>query len=116
MDIRMKDGNNQSFEVNGGLGLISSRLAVEGPIVKDRSSFIIAGRRTYIDMLLKLIDDPNLNSNTLNFFDLNAKINFRINPKNQIFLSAYTGRDAFGVPGRFGLAWGNRTASFRWNR
>jgi len=116
MDIRMKDGNNQSFEVNGGLGLISSRLAVEGPIVKDRSSFIIAGRRTYIDMLLKLIDNPNLNSNTLNFFDLNAKINFRINPKNQIFLSAYTGRDAFGVPGRFGLAWGNRTASFRWNR
>lgn len=115
MDIRMKDGNNQSLEVNGGIGLISSRLAIEGPIVKDRGSFIVAGRRTYVDMLLKLTNDPNLNSNTLNFYDLNAKINFKINPKNQIFISAYSGRDAFAVPGRFGLAWGNRTASFRWN-
>ncbi len=115
MDIRMKDGNNQSLEVNGGIGLISSRLAVEGPIVKDRGSFIVAGRRTYVDMLLKLTNDPNLSNNTLNFYDLNAKMNFKINPKNQVFIAAYSGRDAFAVPGRFGLAWGNRTASFRWN-
>ena len=116
MDVRMKDGNNQSLEVNGGIGLISSRFAVEGPIVKDRGSFIIAGRRTYVDMLLKLTNDPNLNSNTLNFYDVNAKINYKINKNNRIFLSAYNGRDAFAVPGRFGLAWGNRAATFRWNR
>lgn len=115
MDIRMKDGNNQSLEVNGGIGLISSRLAVEGPIVKDRGSFIVAGRRTYVDMLLKLTNDPSLSNNTLNFYDLNAKMNFRINQNNQIFIAAYSGRDAFAIPGRFGLAWGNRTASFRWN-
>jgi hypothetical protein len=116
MDIRMKDGNNQSFEVNGGLGLIASRLSIEGPIVKDRGSFILAGRRTYVDMLLKLMSDPNLNSNTLNFYDLNAKVNFRFDARNQIFISAYSGRDEFAVPGRFGIAWGNRTASFRLNR
>lgn len=116
MDIRMKDGNNQSFEVNGGLGLIASRLSIEGPIVKDRGSFILAGRRTYVDMLLKLMSDPNLNSNTLNFYDLNAKVNFRLDTRNQIFISAYSGRDEFAVPGRFGIAWGNRTASFRLNR
>lgn len=116
MDIRMKDGNNQSLEVNGGLGLISSRLSIEGPIVKDRGSFIVAGRRTYVDMLLKLTGDPNISSNTLNFYDLNAKMNFKLDSKNQIFISAYSGRDAFAVPGRFGLAWGNRAASFRLNR
>lgn len=116
MDIRMKDGNNQSFEVNGGLGLISSRLAIEGPLAKDRGSFIVAGRRTYVDMLLKLTNDPNLSNNTLHFYDLNVKANYKINNKDQIFLAGYTGRDNFGVPGRFGLEWGNRTASFRWNR
>ncbi|MDD4198330.1 MAG: TonB-dependent receptor [Paludibacter sp.] len=115
MDIRMKDGNNQSLEVSGGLGLISSRLAIEGPIVKDRGSFFLAGRRTYVDMLLKLTSDPDLKNNTLNFYDLNAKINYKINEKNRIFLSAYTGRDAFGIPDHFGLGWGNRAATFRWN-
>jgi hypothetical protein len=116
MDIRMKDGNNQSMEVHGGLGLIASRLSVEGPIVKDRGSFVVSGRRTYVDMLLNLTNDPNLNNNTLNFYDLNAKVNLRINAHNRIFLSAYAGRDAFAIPGRFGLAWGNRTATFRWNK
>ncbi|MEA4935649.1 hypothetical protein SDC9_81774 [bioreactor metagenome] len=115
MDIRMKDGNNQHFGVNGGLGLIASRLTIEGPIVKDRGSFLISARRTYIDMLLKLVPDPALNSNTLNFYDLNAKLNFKINDRNRIFLSAYSGRDAFGVPTRMGLDWGNRTATIRWN-
>lgn len=115
MDIRMKDGNNQSFEVNGGLGLIASNLTVEGPIVKEKGSFLLAGRRTYIDMLLKLTGDPELSSNTLNFYDLNAKVNFSINAKNRIFLSAYNGRDAFRIPNHLGLSWGNRTASFRWN-
>ncbi len=115
MDVRMKDGNNQRVAVSGGLGLISSRLTVESPIVKDRGSILIAARRTYIDMLLKLSDDPTLNSNTLNFYDLNAKINFKLNDRNRIYLSAYSGRDAFGVPQRMGLEWGNRTATVRWN-
>jgi hypothetical protein len=115
MDVRMKDGNNQNFSVNGGIGLIASRLSVEGPIVKDRGSFLLSARRTYIDMLLKLVPDPAINSNTLNFYDLNAKVNFRINHKNRIFLSAYSGHDAFGVPDRMGLSWGNRTATVRWN-
>ena len=115
MDVRMKDGNNQKIAVSGGIGLISSRLSVESPIVKDRGSILIAARRTYIDMLLKLSDDPTLNSNTLNFYDLNAKMNFKVNDRNRIYLSAYSGRDAFGVPQRMGLDWGNRTATVRWN-
>lgn len=115
MDIRMKDGNNQHFGVNGGLGLIASRLSVEGPIVKDRGSFLLSARRTYIDMLLKLVPDPALNSNTLNFYDLNAKMNFKINDRNRIYISAYSGRDAFGVPTRMGLDWGNRIGAVRWN-
>jgi hypothetical protein len=114
MDIRMKDGNNQQFGVNGGVGLIASRLTVEGPIVKDKGSFLLSARRTYIDMLLKLIPDPALNSNTLNFYDLNAKLNYKINDRNRIFLSVYSGRDAFGVPERMGLDWGNRTGTVRW--
>ncbi|MEA4982870.1 MAG: TonB-dependent receptor [Paludibacter sp.] len=115
MDIRMKDGNNQHFGVNGGIGLIASRLTLEGPIVKDRGSFLLSARRTYIDMLLKLVPDPAINSNTLNFYDLNAKLNFKINDRNRIYLSVYSGRDAFGVPDRMGLDWGNRTATVRWN-
>ena len=115
MDIRMKDGNNQTFEVNGGLGLIASNLTVEGPIVKEKGSFLVAGRRTHIDMLLKLTKDPELSSRTLNFYDLNAKVNFTINPKNRIFLSAYTGRDALRMPNHLGVSWGNQIASFKWN-
>lgn len=115
MDVRMKEGNNQHFSMNGGIGLISSRMTVEAPIVKDKGSFLISGRRTYIDMLLKASPDQSVNSNTMNFYDLNAKMNFKLNDRNRIYLSAYSGRDAFGVPERFGLEWGNRTATFRWN-
>ena len=115
MDIRMKDGNNQSFEVSGGLGLIASNFSVQGPIVKEKCSFLVAGRRTYIDMLMKLTKDPELSNKTLNFYDLNAKANYTINRKNRIFLSAYTGRDALRIPNHLGVSWGNRIASFRWN-
>ncbi|GAB1415830.1 TonB-dependent receptor [Paludibacter sp.] len=113
MDVRMKDGNNQSFGVSGGVGLISSRLTLECPIVKDRGSFIVSGRRTYIDMLMKLTNNPDISNNTLNFYDLNAKVNFKINKNNRIYLSAYSGRDAFEVPNHFGMSWGNRTATCR---
>lgn len=113
MDIRMKEGNNQSFGASGGIGLISSRLTLEGPIVKDRGSFIVSGRRTYVDMLLKLANNPDISNNTLNFYDINAKVNFKINDNNRIFISAYQGRDAFAVPNHFGMSWGNRTATCR---
>ena len=114
LDIRMNEGNSKKFEVNGGIGIISSRLTVEGPIWKDRSSFIVSGRRTYADIFLPLSSNKALQNNRLYFYDLNAKINYRINDNNQIFLSGYLGRDVF--KNNFaGMNWGNETATFRWN-
>jgi hypothetical protein len=113
LDIIMKDGNNQNFAVSGGIGLISSRLTVEGPIVKDKSSFIISGRRSYADLVAKgfnLIDDDI----DLYFYDLNAKFNYKLNDKNRIFISGYFGKDDFGFE-ETGLDWGNTTGTFRWN-
>jgi len=115
MDVRMNDGNNKTYNVSGGLGLISSRLNVEGPIQKDKSSFLISGRRTYADMFLKLSDDPQLNNNTLYFYDLNAKMNYTLGKKDRLFVSGYFGRDKLGVGETFGLAWGNSTGTARWN-
>jgi len=115
MDIRMKDGNNQKFGLAGGVGLLSARLTAEGPIVKDKGSFMISGRRTYADLFLKLSNDESLNNNQLFFYDLNLKSNYRINDKNRIFLSGYFGRDNFGFQDQFGLDWGNSTATLRWN-
>ena len=87
LDIQMKDGNNKKFAMSGGIGSISSRLTLEGPIVKDRSSFIISGRRTYADMFLRLSPNEDVNSNLLYFYDLNAKANYRIDDKNRVFIS-----------------------------
>ncbi len=115
MDVRMNDGNNKTYNVSGGLGLISSRLNVEGPIQKDKSSFLISGRRTYGDMFLKLSNDPQLNNNTLYFYDLNAKMNYTLSKKDRLFVSGYFGRDKLGVGETFGLAWGNSTGTARWN-
>ena len=95
VDILMKDGNNQRFAGSGGIGLISSRLTLEGPIVKDKSSFIISGRRSYADLIAVgtgLLE----NGTSLYFYDLNAKINYRINDNNRLFLSGYFGKDDFG--------------------
>lgn len=114
LDIKMNDGNNQKFGVSGGIGLISSRLAIEGPLVKDKGSFIVSGRRTYADLFLKLSNNDNLNSAKLYFYDLNAKANYRINDKNRIFLSGYFGKDLLGISS-FGIDWGNSTATLRWN-
>lgn len=113
LDVKMKEGNNQKLGVTGGLGLISSRLSVEGPIVKDKGSFIISGRRTYADLFLKLTDD--FKDNSLYFYDLNAKGNYKINEKNRIFLSGYFGRDNLGFGDNFGIDWGNKTGTLRWN-
>ncbi len=114
LDIRMNDGNSKKYEVNGGIGLISSRLTVEGPIWKDRISFVVSGRRTYADIFLPLSSNKALQNNRLYFYDLNAKINYRINENNQIFLSGYFGRDVF-TNNFAGMNWGNETATFRWN-
>lgn len=115
LDIKMNDGNNQDYNVSGGIGLISAKLNVEGPIQKDKSSFLVTGRRTYADMFLKLSGDSALNKNTLYFYDLNAKLNYAIGPRDRIYLSAYLGRDKMGVGDLFGLQWGNITGTLRWN-
>lgn len=115
VDIKMKDGNAKDNVVSGGLGLISSRLNIEGPIVKDKGSFIISGRRTYADAFLRLSPDSNLNKNTLYFYDLNVKANYRVSKKDRLFLSGYFGRDVLGFGQSFGTDWGNATATLRWN-
>ncbi len=112
LDVKMKEGNNQNYNISGGLGLISSRLSVEGPIVKNKGSFIVSGRRTYADVFLKLTED--FKDNSLYFYDVNAKANYKINDKNRIFLSGYFGRDILGFSG-FGIDWGNKTGTLRWN-
>jgi hypothetical protein len=115
VDVRMKEGNSKKFTASGGIGTISSRLTLEGPLVKDKSSFMISGRRTYADLFLKLSPNEEINSNTLYFYDLNAKLNYKLNDKNRIFLSGYFGKDVFSFDDVFGLDWGNATTTFRWN-
>jgi hypothetical protein len=115
VDIRMNDGNNKDFGVAGGLGLISSRLSAEGPIVKDQGSFSISARRTYADLFLKLSRDTTINRNTLYFYDLNVKANYKIDDKNRVYLSGYFGRDVLGFSSNFGLDYGNATGTARWN-
>jgi hypothetical protein len=113
LDVKMKDGNNKHYNVAGGIGLISSRLSVEGPIQKEKSSFIISGRRTYADLFLKTTKDYK--DNKLYFYDINAKANYRINAKNRLFASGYFGRDILRFGTNFGIDWGNTTATIRWN-
>lgn len=115
MDIRMMDGNNKKFAAEGGIGLIASRLKIEGPIVKDKSSFMLSGRRTYADMFLKLSSDESVNKSKLYFYDLNAKFNYRFNDKNTIYVSGYFGKDDLGYSDLFSFDWGNATATVRWN-
>lgn len=115
LDIKMNDGNNQEYDVSGGIGLISSKLNIEGPIQKDKSSFLVSGRRTYVDMFLKLSSDSTINNNTLYFYDLNAKMNYQLGSKDRLYLSAYFGQDKLGVGDNFGLKWGNGTGTIRWN-
>ncbi|MCS7074165.1 MAG: TonB-dependent receptor, partial [Bacteroidia bacterium] len=115
LDIRMREGNNKQWSGTGGIGLISSRITVEGPIVKERGSLIFSGRRTYGDLFLKLSPNKRLRNNQLYFYDFNLKANYRINDNNRIFLSGYFGRDQLGLENLFGFDWGNATATIRWN-
>jgi len=115
IDIRMREGNMKKYSLSGGIGSISSRLTAEGPIIKDKSSFIISGRRTYADKFLRLSNDSLLNNNILYFYDLNLKANYIINEKNRIFFSTYSGRDVFAFRNMFNMNWGNVTQTLRWN-
>lgn len=115
LDVRMKEGNNKKLQVDGGIGTIFSRLSVEAPIVKDKSSFIVAGRRSYIDVLAAPFLNEDTGNPVLNFYDLTLKTNYKFSEKDQIFLSGYFGRDNFGFGSSAGFNWGNQTGTFRWN-
>lgn len=111
LDIYQKEGNSNSFHMNGGIGLISSRLLAEGPLVKDKGSFIVAARTSYAHLFLKLTD----NENSASFYDLNAKLNYKFNDNNSLFLSGYFGRDFFNISDQFENTYGNSTFNLRWN-
>lgn len=122
VDITMKDGNNKEFQVDGGIGLIASRLALQGPIIKDKSSFIVSGRRTYIDALAKPFVNPESSfaGSGYYFYDLNAKVNHTFSEKDRLYASGYFGRDVFTFRNQSGnfdidIPWGNSTATLRWN-
>ncbi len=115
IDIRQKDGNSQRFGFDGGIGNLSSRLTLEGPIIKDKWSFIVAGRRTYYDVLGKAAGLKELKDNKLYFYDLNGKSNLIINNKNRIYISGYMGEDMFQMGESMYMRWGNSTATARWN-
>ncbi|MBL4710187.1 MAG: TonB-dependent receptor [Flavobacteriales bacterium] len=115
LDIKMKDGNSKKFNANGGIGLISSRLTLEAPIVKNKGSIMVSGRRTYLDLFLKASRDKDIRNSTLYFYDLNLKANYKLGAKDRLYLSGYFGRDKFGFGDNFGFDWGNTTATLRWN-
>ncbi len=111
LDIFQKEGNSKEFKMNGGIGAVASRLLIEGPIKKDKAAFLIGGRGSYAHLFLPLFDVDN----TAYFYDLNTKLNYRLNDKNNIFLSGYFGRDVFGINDSFVNTYGNTVGNFRWN-
>ena len=119
LDVRMKEGNAKRLALSGGIGTVSTRLTLESPIVKDKSSFIITGRRSYADLFLKLSGKEDLKNNQAYFYDLTAKINHTLGPKDKVFVSAYLGKDVLSLKNvggsDFRMNWGNKTATVRWN-
>lgn len=122
LDVQMKDGNNNKFVTEGGIGLIASRFSVQGPIKRDKASFMVSARRTYIDALVKpfIKKESNFYGSGYYFYDLNAKINYRFSDKDKLFLSGYFGRDVFAFSNaklsfRADIPWGNSTGTLRWN-
>ena len=113
LDIYQKDGSSKDFHVNGGIGLISSRILAEGPIVKDRASFLIGGRASYAHLFLKLSEDQK--DNSAYFYDLNTKLSYKLNDNNNLYLSGYFGRDVFSLNKSFTNIYGNSTLNLRWN-
>jgi hypothetical protein len=114
LDVRQKEGNSKKFGGTAGIGLVSSRLMLEGPIVKDKASFMVAGRRSYGDLLLPLFNE-DFRGDQLFFYDVNAKVNYKISDKDRVFLSGYFGADRFVFGDDFESYWGNNTATLRWN-
>ncbi|MBR9922066.1 MAG: TonB-dependent receptor [Bacteroidetes bacterium] len=124
IDVKLKEGNNRKFAGSGGIGLISSRLTLEGPIQKEKSSFIVSGRRTYFDLITGAVNNSNSDNEDFNpipdyyFYDLNTKVNFKLGEKDHLYLSGYFGRDVFGFDSdffNFSFNWGNATGTARWN-
>ena len=122
LNISMKDGNNKKYKADGGIGLLSSRLMLQGPVQKNKSSFIVSGRRTYIDVLSKpfMPKDNAFSGSGYYFYDLTTKINYRISDKDRLYLSGYFGRDIFNFANSdngiaIEIPWGNATTSLRWN-
>ena len=115
LDVHMKEGSPQKFGVNGGIGLLSSRLTIDGPILKDRCSFIVSGRRSYMDIFFPLYRDEIPDDTKLYFYDMNAKVNFKVNDNNRLFASGYFGRDVMNYAGVMQIDYGNRTLTTRYN-
>jgi hypothetical protein len=119
VDVKMNDGNNKKLSGKGGIGLIASRLTLEGPIKKEKGSFIVSARRTYADMFLKLSSNPTQRNSKLYFYDFNVKGNYQFSDKDRLYLSGYFGRDNFVFGSNtnrgFGIDWGNGTGTLRWN-
>ena len=113
LNIYQKEGNRKKFESEGGIGLISSRLLLEGPLKKEKSSFLIGGRSSYAHLFLPLIE--SVDNNKAYFYDLNTKLSYTLNDRNTIYLSGYFGRDVFDIDNLFDLVYGNSVANFRWN-
>lgn len=115
LDVRMKEGNDKFYSASGGIGTVASRLLVEGPIKKESSSFIVAGRRSYADMFFGLFSDSTLNDTRVYFYDLSAKVNFKLSDKDRLYMSTYAGRDVNKIGDDVNMNWGNRTTTLRWN-
>ena len=119
LDITMKDGSKEAFHTEGGIGLLSTNISVEGPIIKNKASFIVSGRRSYLDLLLKPFTPASKQGTTYRFYDLNAKVNFELGKRDKLFLSAFKGNDNAAYTGanslNYGIDFGNSTATLRWN-
>lgn len=116
LDVQMRDGDNQEYHVNGGLGLISSKLNVEGPIQKGKSSFIVGARRTYADVVARAFGSEDIKNTTLYFYDLNMKLNFNLSDKDRLSFTGYTGLDKLALKDVVNTDWGNTVGTIKWNR
>jgi len=115
LDVRMKEGGTAGFHGTGGVGLLSSRLTLEGPVFTDKASFIVSGRRTYMDLFFPLLPEEQAQESIFYFYDMNGKVNVAFNENNRLFLSFYGGRDVLGFSDLFSMDYGNQTATLRWN-
>ncbi|TVP44432.1 MAG: TonB-dependent receptor [Mongoliibacter sp.] len=116
IDVSLKEGNYQKVRGEGGIGTISSRLTVDGPLFSDKSSFVLSGRRTYADVFLRLSPNESINNNSLYFYDLSGKFTFKLGDRDKLSFSSYYGSDFLGLSAQFGFGWDNWVSSATWNR